>query len=248
MTRMSFSNFITLFISAHFLINFWGIEVFPKARAGETSTYDFKWLDPDKEVYVLQNRKYRKNGKVNISAGGGFTTSGAFVDSKAFQGRVGYFFREEWGLELIYAKNSGKENDTARSVRNEGASGSTPFRRITQNYMGAMAIWSPFYSKVNTFNTILYFDWLLGLGMAKIEEQNNRSEFLSGSTGSNIQSTETHSGVLWGTGLKFYLSEMWDIRADVTGLHYQANKASTRSTANVWYEHYDLTLALGVRF
>lgn len=248
MTRMSFSKFFVFLISANFLVHLFGLEVISKLSASETSTYDFQWLDPDKEVYVLQNRKFRKNGKLNISAGGGFTTSGAFVDSKAFQGRVGYFFREDWGLELIYAKHTGKENSTAKSVRNEGASGSTPFRRITQNYMGAMAVWSPFYSKVNTFNTILYYDWLLGLGAAKIEEKNNRSEFINGSTGNNASSTETHTGIVWGTGFKFYLTEMWEVRADVTGVHFKANKASVSSNEKVWYEHYDLTLALGIRF
>lgn len=254
MTRMSFLAFfyqlkkllILSFMGCllSLLINDLKINVF----ASETSTYDFQWLDPDKEVYVLQNRKYRKNGKLNLSLGGGLTTTGSFVDSTAYQGRVGYFFREDWGIELIYAKLTGRENDTAKSVRSEGASGSTPFRRIVQNYMGGMAIWSPFYSKVNTFNAILYYDWFLGLGMAKIEEKNNRQEFINGSLGNNPQSVETHTGVMWGTGFKFYLSEMWDIRLDLLGIHAEANKASVRSNEKVYFEHYDLTLALGLRF
>src|SRR3989338_11308296 len=107
------------------------------ADAGENSTYSFSWLDPDKEVYVLQNRKFRKNGNFMMSAGGGMTLSGAFVDAKHLQGRAGYFFKEEWGLEGLYSHNQGKENSTANSVRNEGNSGSAPFRRIVKNYYGA---------------------------------------------------------------------------------------------------------------
>ena len=29
-------------------------------HAGEKSLYDFLWLDPDKKVYVLQNKIYKK--------------------------------------------------------------------------------------------------------------------------------------------------------------------------------------------
>src|SRR5690554_4309003 len=63
--------------------------------ASSDLTYNFSWLDPDKEVYVLQNRKYRKAGRLHATLGGGITTSGAFVDSTTLQGRVGFFFREE---------------------------------------------------------------------------------------------------------------------------------------------------------
>ena len=39
--------------------------------AAEGDTYSFSWLDPDKEVFVLQNRKYRKKGRLHLNAGGG---------------------------------------------------------------------------------------------------------------------------------------------------------------------------------
>src|SRR5690606_16916020 len=112
--------------------------------AAEGDTYNFSWLDPDKEVYVLQSRKFRKNGRAYVNAGGGITTSGAFVSAKNIQGRAGYFFKEEWGFEFLYSMNSGSENETAKSVRNEGSSGSVPFRRIVDKYYGAMIMWSPF--------------------------------------------------------------------------------------------------------
>ena len=57
-----------------------------QAFASEKDIYEFSWLDPDKEVYVLQNRKYKKSGHIHLNAGGGVTTSGAFDDSTAIQG------------------------------------------------------------------------------------------------------------------------------------------------------------------
>ena len=88
-----------------------------KLFASEKDIYEFSWLDPDKEVYVLQNRKFRKAGHLHLNAGGGITTSGAFVSSTAIQGRAGYFMTEDFGIEGLYSKNNGKENDTAKGVR-----------------------------------------------------------------------------------------------------------------------------------
>ena len=85
--------------------------------SSESDIYDFTWLDPDKEVYVLQNRKFRKSGRLYINAGGGMTTSGAFINASNIQFRGGFFFKEDWGLEGVYSLNSGKENETAKSVR-----------------------------------------------------------------------------------------------------------------------------------
>lgn len=220
------------------------------AHAAEGDTYSFTWLDPDKEVFVLQNRKFRKAGRLYAMAGGGITTTGAFADGHTFQGRVGYFFREQWGFEVLYAMNSGKENDTAATVRNndgDGGGGSIPFRRITDNYMGGMFLWSPFYSKINTFNSILYMDWIIGLGIAKIEETNNANE-VNASSIEVGDVTESHTGVMWDIGLKFYMNQNWSVRTDFTAIHYQAEKPIRSNAQDTvekdWNRHYDLTVSL----
>ncbi|HLE11588.1 MAG: hypothetical protein A2504_05485 [Bdellovibrionales bacterium RIFOXYD12_FULL_39_22] len=218
-----------------------------KLSAGESSTYNFSWLDPDKEVYVLQNKKYRKDKKAHLSAGYGMTTNGAFVDATSLQGRVGFFFTEEWGMEFLYAQNSGEENENFQSVLNIGGPGSTPFRRIVENYLGAMVLWSPFYAKVNTFNSIVYVDWMVGLGYGQLNEKNNREVVRTGTTGlADVK--ESHNAIMWGTGLKFYLSPMFHIRLDLTAMHYSALRALTVKTSDDEgnYENFDLTLALGI--
>jgi outer membrane beta-barrel protein len=213
----------------------------------EGDAYDFSWLDPDKEVFVLQNRKFRKAGKIHANLGYGFTTSGAFVDASAFQGRAGYFFKEEMGVEFVYSMNSGEENDTAKSVRNPGGAGSFPFRRIVDNYMGAMFLWSPFYNKINTFNKIVYMDWILGIGFAKLEETNNKNEILT-SGGDTTLTTESHTGIMWDLGTKFYITDMWSLRVDLNAVHYKATEAKATGAAEQWYSNYDLVFALGVNF
>jgi len=210
--------------------------------SSEGNAYEFKWLDQDKEVYVLQNRKFRKKNSPYISVGGGKTVQGAFVDATTVQGRLGYFLFEDWGLELIYSKNSGKENETANSVK---FSGSVPFYRKVENYKGGMIVWSPFYSKINTFNKIFYFDWIFGLGASSLEEVNNRNEF---DTRTNkTTTTETHTPILWNVGLRLYFSEMFSFRIDFTGQNYKAGKASNKNE-EIWYSNYDLTGALTLAF
>lgn len=215
--------------------------------ASEKDIYEFSWLDPDKEVFVLQNRKYRKAGHLHLNVGAGITTSGAFVDSTAIQGRAGYFVTEDYGLEVIYSKNSGKENDTAKGVRNNGGngSGSIPFRRIVQSYTGGMFLWSPFYSKINTFNSIVYMDWIFGVGYASLVEKNNKAVFADASQG-DVATQETHSGIMWEAGMKFYLSESINIRTDLTAIHYSADNIA--SPGSTYKSNFDATVSLGYSF
>ncbi len=218
--------------------------------AGENSTYSFSWLDPDKEVYVIQNRKYTKRSKLHISGGGGITTSGSFVDSNVIQARVGFFFNEDWGFEGMYAKSSGNENTTAESVRNSGSAGSTPFRRIVEDYMGVMLLWSPFYGKFNVFNKIIYMDLILGLGYAKLDEHNNREELINQGMSPYEEQYNSHNGIIWETTCKFYISKTYHIRTDLTVVHYNAKKAlaSADELDTTYYSNYDLALSLGLNF
>ncbi len=219
----------------------------PTFASEKSAYYDFTWLDQDKEIYVLQNRKYRKDERAYVVAGYGITTSGAFVDASTIQGRAGYFITEDYGIELVYAKNSGEENGTAKSVR-QTAAGTIPFRRIVESYMGGMFMWSPFYAKVNMFNKVFYYDWIIGLGYGKLEEKNNRLEFDNAQLVDTI--TESHSGPMWDIAFQFYLSQNFNIRADLTVLHYSAKKAEedTSSGSETSYTNYDLVLSLGYIF
>lgn len=216
-------------------------------NAAESDTYDFAWLDPDKEVYVLQNRKYRKAGRLHAYLGGGKTLSGAFVDATTIQGRVGYFLKEDWGFEGVYARNSGKENVTAKSVRDNGAGiGSRPFRRIVDAYMGGMVLWSPFYSKINTFNTIIYYDWIFGVGYGQLQETNNLNEFQQ--VGFDGSETLTHNGYMWNVGLLIYINQNFSLRTDIQAFHYKAMSPSTNNSAEVWNDNFDLSFSFGFNF
>jgi outer membrane beta-barrel protein len=217
--------------------------------ASEKSLYDFSWLDQDKEIYVLQNRRFRKADKAYISALGVKTLSGAFIDAYGGNARAGYFFSEDWGIELFYGKSSGTENTTAKSVQDTQVEA---FYRKVDTYMGAMAMWSPFYSKINTFNQIFYYDWMFGLGVSSVKFLDNRRAFESVS---NSELTSNDGlGLVWNTGLRIYISDSWSLRVDVTGMHVKPNrqdlkdKNGNRVTTSSYFHNYDLGLGLNYTF
>jgi outer membrane beta-barrel protein len=216
--------------------------------ANEKSLYEFSWLDKDKEIYVLQNRRYRKVGTAYIGALGVKTISGAFIDSYGGSARAGYFFSEDWGIEGVFGKGSGQKNDTAKGVEDQQ---SKAFYRKVDSYMGAMLMWSPFYSKINTFNKVFYYDWMFGLGVASVKTLDNRNEFAS--TSSSTLTSNSSLGGMWNTGLRVYLSDNWSLRIDVTGLHVKPSKENIKDNGNSvttssLFSNYDLGVGLNYAF
>lgn len=215
--------------------------------ANESSVYNFSWLDKDKEIYVLQNRKFRKDKQAYVGALGVKTLSGAFIDSYGGSVRAGYFISEDWGLEFVHGVGSGKENTTAKNVQ---AQSSVAFYRKIESYTGAMMMWSPFYSKINTFNKVFYFDWMFGLGLASIKTEDNRNRFVNQNDKS--MTSDSSTGLMWNSGLRFYLNEHWSLRLDFTALHYKPKKADTGSNKDVktttMLNHYDLGVGLNYGF
>ena len=214
------------------------------AQASEQSVYDFSWLDKDKEIYVLQNRKFRKVGRLYGGLSGQKTVSGAFVDSIGGIARVGYFFKEDLGFEFFYGKFTGSENDTARGVKSQGT---VPFYRKVDNMLGGLMWWSPFYAKINTFNEIFYFDWMFGAGVARIETLDNRNKFEPGAP--STLTREDSMGLLWSTEMRFHITQTWSLRMDFMGSHYNAKKQTDEgeSTSKL-FSNYDFGLGLMFAF
>lgn len=218
--------------------------------ADEKSLYNFSWLDNDKEIYVLQNRKFRKDGSFYVGATGAYNLSQDFLDAYGGTARAGFFFSEDWGIEAVFGKNTNTENDTAKGVRQQGT---VPFYRQIDSYMGAMLMWSPFYSKINTFNKVFYYDWMFGVGVGTITTKDNRNKFVTNADTNKLVS-ESNTGALWNTGLRVYITESWSLRIDITGQTYKANKvqragaSGPTSKASKLYNNYDLGLGLNYAF
>lgn len=189
------------------------------SNAGEESLYDFLWLDPDKKVYVLQNKLYKKEKSLYFDLGYISNMTSKFQNTNGFALKGGYYFHEEWGVELFYHQYSNNNNDDYRNVKLINTA--EPFiRRLNRTY-GAAIIYSPFYGKINTFNQIFYFDWSFGLGYAQINAQSNLKTVRQGGT-LGAYDDETYSGALLKTKFKFHLRENIHLGVEYMNTYYRA--------------------------
>lgn len=218
-----------------------------KTHAGEKSLYDFLWLDPDKKVYVLQNKLYKKEYTFYADVGYIANFTSKFQDTRGFNIKSGFYFHEEWGVEAFYNKYNNNNNEDWRNVRN--VNGADPFvRRLNSSY-GAMAIWSPFYGKINTFNQIFYFDWSFGLGLSKISAESNR-DTVSDTNLRSSYSDESYNAVAWKTNVKFHLRENVHLGVEWMQQHYKAKgpDRNGRKAAEGMKVNQDLIISVGFSF
>ena len=188
------------------------------SRSSERDLYDFRWLDQDKKVYVLQNKEYvKKNslyGDFSLLKG----ISSDYQDTSGFQLRSGYYFSEEWAFELSFTDYNNKNNTTFDNLQR--INGVVPFmRKIEQSYGGAI-IWAPFYGKINTFNKIFYFDWYFGLGALGIKANINADS--AANPNSNAFSDEEFVGALAKSGIKFHVNRNWHLGIELQNTYYKA--------------------------
>ncbi len=187
--------------------------------AGEESTYDFLWLDPDKAVYVLQNKIHKKEHTLYMDVGYLQNLTSAFQDTRGVAVKAGFYFHEEWAVEVMYLGYQNTNNDNFRNVQllNEGV----PFVRRPERTLGAGIVWSPFYGKINTFNKIVYFDWSFGAGVAQVTTKSNLKSVTAASSQDRYES-ENNTGAYAKSAFKFHLNQNWHVGVEWVGTYYRA--------------------------
>jgi outer membrane beta-barrel protein len=214
-----------------------------KVHAGEKSLYDFLWLDPDKKVYVLQNKLYKKEHTAYVDIGYLSNFTSKFQDTYGFSGKAGFYLHEEWAIEAFYNSYTNQNNDDFRNVRLINRQ--EPFiRRLNSSYGGSI-IWSPFYGKINTFNQIFYFDWSFGAGLAQIQGESNLKSVKLGNVKTFFKN-ENYTGAVLKTNMKFHLTENWHVSAEYMNTYYQA--AGPRSPTKKLRVNTDVILSVGFSF
>jgi outer membrane beta-barrel protein len=213
-------------------------------KAGEKSLYDFLWLDPDKKVYVLQNKLYKKEHSFYADLGYISNFTSKFQDTNGFSLHAGYYIHEEWGLEVFYHQYSNKNNDDFRNVRliNEAE----PFVRRINSSFGASLIWSPFYGKINTFNQIFYFDWSFGAGIAQVNTDSNLKT-VTVSNAVNRYEKETNSAGVLKTKVKIHLRENIHLGIEYMNTYYMA-PGPKNPKSDVLRTNTDLILSVGFSY
>ena len=226
----------------------WASPMSVSIYAAEDDLYDFLWLDPDKKVYVLQNKVFEKKKTNYVELGLITGLNSNFQSTTGVHFSAGRYITEEIAIEGIYHTYSNNDDDTYNSIRQVNAT--IPFVRRATSKMGINAIWSPFYGKVNTFNKIIYFDWSFGLGIGQIKTESN-GETVSNKAAAEQYKEESHMAVLTKTAFKIHLNKRFNIGITYSMDHFKSkgpNLGNGSPRPESWGTNNEAMLSLGFNF
>jgi outer membrane beta-barrel protein len=214
--------------------------------SGTGDYYEFKWLAPDKKVFVLQDKLYDNKGKFYIDLGMGSQELSDFQNTSIFHLDAGYYFASEWGVEVFFNYYKNKNNSSYDAVQG-GTTKVLPFILRINQAMGAMAIYSPFYAKLNTYNLIYYIDWSFGAGLSLLKSEDNYDDFSAGNTAPTQGYKDVSKTALTAkTQLKFHLNENFTLNIDY--VNYWAKTIQPNGGKEKYIRFADLIFGLGMQF
>ena len=212
--------------------------------ASDKDLYDFLWLDQDKKVFVLQNKLVEKKHKFYADVGYTNSLTGEFQNTSGFKLYTGYYFTEELGLELVYGQYSNSNNNAYENVRL--GNGKEPFIRRPLSMTSVFVNWAPFYGKINTFNKIFYFDFIMGLGTGIYQTESNLKDVINSEVRSRYQK-ESYTPLHLRAEFKFHANKRINIGAEVMSTFINAE--SPKSSPNKKLKQFnEFSIKLGVSF
>lgn len=204
--------------------------------------YSFKWLDPDKKIYVLQNRRYTKAGRGMLSVIAGPGSSNAYRNTAGVSLRGGFFFSEWLGLEIFHTLQSNSDNGTFQSLKAATAN-IIPIVREIKSQTGVVVNFVPWYAKINMFNEILYFDWYFSVGGGSVMTRlDTRTNALRASS----YVDQTFTGIFASTGHLYHLSQLFAVRLDVSGAYYNAPNSGLTGEKS-WFSNYLYSIGFALK-
>jgi outer membrane beta-barrel protein len=217
------------------------------ANAAEDDLYDFLWLDQDKQVYVLQNKVFKKKNRFSVNAGYIMGLSSEFQDTSGWHANFGYHFSEQLGVELMYNEYSNTDNTTKQNL--QSVTSQVPFERKLASSYGLMLNWSPFYGKINTFNKIIYFDWTFAAGVGKIKTNSNALTVDITSQSDTFKGEDYTAGFLK-TSFEIHATERITIGTSLLRTIYKAPGPTVDGVAGTdkWRGNSDFILSVGFSF
>lgn len=198
----------------------------PKKKMDEPEEIsDLKKLETFDDIAVIQKRYLPKTGRFEFYVGGGTNLNDAFFVGNGVSLRLGYNFREKWGIEGIYSYIQNDNRDVTNELLKRGVN--TEGSVSTDGYYGVDLKWTPIYGKYAYFNDkIIPFDLYFTLGVGKTDPK-----FVNSSTASAKQITvESPYTVRVGAGQIFAITKWMAFRWDIA-MHFIA--ADTTSTVTV---------------
>jgi outer membrane beta-barrel protein len=198
--------------------------------------YNFNWLDPEKKIYVLQNRRYLKANRPMLSLLMGPGISNSYRNVFSVEPRFAFYFKEDWGLEVFYAKSYNSNSTTYTQLLSTNPT-VVPVVREINSTLGINVHWVPWYSKINVFNKILYFDWYFSGGAGTM------GSTLFNSAGMTSQDLFS---LFLGTGHQYHFTHEVAFRFDFSGAVYRAPFNGVTGDQQ-WFSDFRFAFGLGWR-
>ena len=217
------------------------------ANAAEEDLYDFLWLDQDKQVYVLQNKVFKKKGRFFVNAGYIMGLTSEFQDTTGWHANFGFNFSEQLGVELMYNEYSNKDNATRTNLRS--VTDQVPFERKLASSYALLLKYSPFYGKINTFNKIIYFDWSFGAGIGQLKSNSNALTVDLSNQEDTFKGEDYTAGFLK-TSFEIHATERITIGTTLLRTIYKAPGPTVDGVAGTdkWRGNSDFILSVGFSF
>lgn len=169
---------------------------------------DKYWAAKDDDLGVVQNRAFTKEKRFYGSLSTGPLINDEWIVGSINTLSLGYFFNEQWGLELGHKAGALKKNDGVDQIvmRN----GLQPDHNIFLSSTSLYGIWVPFYGKMSLLDRkIIYFDMQFALGVGQINYENQ----LDATETPNVAQTTT--GISFDIAQHFFFSNHFAVRVDL---------------------------------
>jgi outer membrane beta-barrel protein len=214
----------------------------PLLNAAEDDLYEFLWLDPDKHVFVLQNKQHKKAKKFFAQASYLNATNVDFQNSNGFGASIGYHFNEQLGVAVDAHFFNNSHSQAYQNILN--VTNSEPFIRRPNQNISINLLWTPFYGKINTFNRIFYFDVGLGVGLSRLGMSSNLNNVRDTNVVNQFD-RENYHGLNSKIFLKFHIDNKQFIGAEFNNTSFKG--VGPRGNKSVEHLRY-LNFSYGISF
>jgi outer membrane beta-barrel protein len=195
-----------------------------------------------REIKVIQKREFEKNGKVEVTVGGGVIPNDSFIFYGLAILKAAYHLSESLALEVQYSHNFQSNTSLKDELENSPELPITKVpvyeylkRNVTLNVM-----WAPIYGKISFLGSKLtHFDTYLTLGigfmMNQYRQENNP----------NLQSKNDPSANV-GIGFRWFITDKINIRTEYRQHFFQ--KAEIPGVGTSLSTPAEITLGVGFLF
>lgn len=231
-------------------------------KAGEFSAKDVwdkeLFERDDNKVLVIQDRKYNKEGRLELGLDLGMTSATAFYNTYSLGLRTAYYFNEYWGVQWFgnYSFNTdSREKEQLDQYLSASGFSSTKEYKQPKLFTGLGVLWNPIYGKFSWFRSkIIHFDIYAGLGLSFLTTESSLNFTHLGQQYSGID--DKAFGSLANLGIRIFVAKGWSWTTEVRNNIYKAKYAKTRTgglgseiaAKDVWQNNFQFMTGVSYMF